>query len=130
MSDEALVTRRALLAGAAVAAVADCVGVDGKMVEAAARRFVPLPHRVQALGEIDGVAYVNDSKATNLAAMAAAACCTAAGPCRSSTTPPTSDLWSRSGETILSATAPPSSAAMAAACSGGVAVRVGTGGIP
>jgi UDP-N-acetylmuramoylalanine--D-glutamate ligase len=58
--------------GAAVAAVADQLGIPMEFVEQTARGFKPLPHRLQKIGEIDGVAYVNDSKATNLAAVAAA----------------------------------------------------------
>ncbi len=58
--------------GAAVAAVTVAAGIPREAVEAAARQFKPLPHRMQKLGEIDGVGYINDSKATNLAAMAAA----------------------------------------------------------
>jgi len=58
--------------GAAVVAVAHACGVEFAVAEAAARRFEPLPHRLQRLGEIGGVAYVNASKATNLAATAAA----------------------------------------------------------
>jgi UDP-N-acetylmuramoylalanine--D-glutamate ligase len=58
--------------GAAVAAVAAVCGIPHDVASAAARLFEPLPHRLQRVGEIDGVAYVNDSKATNLSAMAAA----------------------------------------------------------
>ena len=58
--------------GAAVSAVLSAVEVDLEFMETAARSFVPLPHRMQALGSIDGVEYINDSKATNLAAMATA----------------------------------------------------------
>ena len=65
--------------GAAVAAVAYSAGVPYKAVESAARGFQPLPHRLQYVGEQDGVIYINDSKATNMAAVAAAlqACGTA-----------------------------------------------------
>jgi len=56
--------------GAAVAAVAQACGIPYSMATKAARCFEPLPHRLQQVGEIGGVAYVNDSKATNLAAMA------------------------------------------------------------
>ncbi|MCK4564442.1 MAG: UDP-N-acetylmuramoyl-L-alanine--D-glutamate ligase [Verrucomicrobia bacterium] len=56
--------------GASVAAVAQACGVPCSVAADAARRFEPLPHRLQRVGEIGGVAYVNDSKATNLAAMA------------------------------------------------------------
>lgn len=59
-------------AGAAVAAVAATAGVSLKVVEQVARQFVALPHRMQKLGKMDGVEYINDSKATNLAALAAA----------------------------------------------------------
>ncbi len=59
-------------AGAAVAAVADACGVPFQTAEAAARDFEPLPHRLQRVGKLDGVAYINDSKATNLAAVATA----------------------------------------------------------
>ena len=55
--------------GAVGIAVADACGVPRAVAEKAARNFEPLPHRLEKLGEIDGVAYVNDSKATNLAAM-------------------------------------------------------------
>jgi UDP-N-acetylmuramoylalanine--D-glutamate ligase len=58
--------------GAAVVAVADACGVSREAVGAVARRFQPLPHRLERVGESGGVAYVNDSKATNLAATAAA----------------------------------------------------------
>ena len=58
--------------GAAVAAVARFCGIPYGAVEEAAQKFQPLPHRLRTLGEIDGVTYVNDSKATNLAAIAVA----------------------------------------------------------
>ncbi|MEN7972646.1 MAG: UDP-N-acetylmuramoyl-L-alanine--D-glutamate ligase [Verrucomicrobiota bacterium] len=58
--------------GASVAAVADACGVSQEVAAEAAHRFEPLPHRLQRLGTIGGVDYINDSKATNLAAVAAA----------------------------------------------------------
>ena len=58
--------------GAAVAAIADLTGIPGRAVETAARRFAPLPYRMQNLGKIRGVHFINDSKSTNLAAMGAA----------------------------------------------------------
>ena len=58
--------------GAAGVAVAALCGIPSQTVLEAARKFEPLPHRLQQVGAWDGVAYVNDSKATNLAATAAA----------------------------------------------------------
>lgn len=58
--------------GAAVTAVIQACGLAAKEAEIAARSFEPLSHRFQKIAEIDGVTYVNDSKATNLAAMQAA----------------------------------------------------------
>src|SRR5439155_7008145 len=56
--------------GAAAAALAD--GVEIAAVASALRAFEGLPHRMELVREIRGVAYVNDSKATNVAAAAAA----------------------------------------------------------
>ncbi len=58
--------------GAAAAGMAQACGLSFIMLERAVQEFKPLPHRLQRLGEIDGVTYINDSKATNLAATAAA----------------------------------------------------------
>ncbi|MCX7590560.1 MAG: UDP-N-acetylmuramoyl-L-alanine--D-glutamate ligase [Kiritimatiellae bacterium] len=60
-----------LNACAAVAATASC-GVDLRVIESAIRSFVPLRHRLEPVGEKNGVRFVNDSKATNLTALAAA----------------------------------------------------------
>jgi len=57
---------------AAVVAALACGGVGPPCAEQAARHFIPLPHRMQPVATINGVAFVNDSKATTLAAMAAA----------------------------------------------------------
>jgi UDP-N-acetylmuramoylalanine--D-glutamate ligase len=59
-------------AGAAVAAVCASCGISPTAVEASARVFEPLPHRTALVAEIKGVKYVDDSKATNIAAMCAA----------------------------------------------------------
>jgi UDP-N-acetylmuramoylalanine--D-glutamate ligase len=59
-----------ITAAAAVAAVAAC-GEDPACVAAAARRFAPLPHRMQEIGRVGGVRFVDDSKATTLSALAA-----------------------------------------------------------
>lgn len=59
-------------AAAAVTAFWEICGLPREILEQAARRFKPLPHRMQTVAEMDGVHYVDDSKATNLAAMCAA----------------------------------------------------------
>jgi UDP-N-acetylmuramoylalanine--D-glutamate ligase len=52
----------------AAAAYAACrtVGLAPRVIEAAFASFKGLPHRSQMIAEIDGVSYVNDSKATNV----------------------------------------------------------------
>ncbi|MEQ8660072.1 MAG: UDP-N-acetylmuramoyl-L-alanine--D-glutamate ligase, partial [Gammaproteobacteria bacterium] len=49
----------------AAAAVANALGVDYPVIARVLREFRGLPHRVESAGEVDGVRYVNDSKATN-----------------------------------------------------------------
>src|SRR5207253_7691970 len=56
--------------GAAATALAD--GVDPGVVREGLREFGGLPHRMELVRERGGVAYVNDSKATNVAAAVAA----------------------------------------------------------
>ena len=46
-------------------------GLNDANIAAAFREFVPLPHRMNAVAEIDGVRYIDDSKATSLAALSA-----------------------------------------------------------
>jgi UDP-N-acetylmuramoylalanine--D-glutamate ligase len=53
------------MAAAAAALVRD---VDPGAVRQALREFRAVPHRLEEVAEIDGVLYVNDSKATNVAA--------------------------------------------------------------
>lgn len=57
---------------AAAAAAAEAEGIGREAIAAALREFPGVPHRLERVGERDGVAYVNDSKATNVAAAAAA----------------------------------------------------------
>ncbi|MBP7830498.1 MAG: UDP-N-acetylmuramoyl-L-alanine--D-glutamate ligase [Kiritimatiellae bacterium] len=59
-------------AAAAVVAAAEACGADAACVERAARVFEPLPHRMETAAESGGVRFINDSKATNIAAMVAA----------------------------------------------------------
>jgi len=71
-SREVLSAHEVPLAGAAgredVAAAAGAAleyGVDANAVRRAAKRFRPLPHRLEVVGRAGGVTYINDSKATN-----------------------------------------------------------------
>ena len=51
---------------AAVAiATAQVLGIGGDVIDAALRTYPGLPHRMERVREVDGVLYVNDSKATN-----------------------------------------------------------------
>jgi UDP-N-acetylmuramoylalanine--D-glutamate ligase len=56
----------------AAAAAALSRGVPGAAVRSALQEFRGVPHRLEHVGEVRGVAYVNDSKATNATAAAAA----------------------------------------------------------
>lgn len=56
---------------AALAAI-EAFGIDPVAVAEAAKDFAPLPHRLQPLGERDGVTWVNDSISTTPLAAAAA----------------------------------------------------------
>ena len=46
-------------------------GLDASAISRAFASFVPLPHRMGLVAEIDGVRYVDDSKATSIAALVA-----------------------------------------------------------
>jgi UDP-N-acetylmuramoylalanine--D-glutamate ligase len=60
-----------LAAAAGVGALFAC-GLDAAEITRGLRAFQPLPHRLQRVAERGGVRFVDDSKATSLAAMAAA----------------------------------------------------------
>lgn len=49
----------------AAAALARSFGVPAAAVRDGLRSFTPAPHRIALVGEVDGVRYVDDSKATN-----------------------------------------------------------------
>ena len=49
----------------AAAAAALACGASPEGVRAGLAAFAPLPHRVEPVGEVEGVRYINDSKATN-----------------------------------------------------------------
>jgi UDP-N-acetylmuramoylalanine--D-glutamate ligase len=54
--------------GASAAALAS--GVPAEAVAGALRSFAGVPHRLEEVGVVDGILYVNDSKATNVSAAA------------------------------------------------------------
>ena len=60
-------------ARAAVAA-ALAMGIERDAIRRGIETFQGLPHRLEVVAEIGGVTYVNDSKATNVAAATAAVC--------------------------------------------------------
>jgi UDP-N-acetylmuramoylalanine--D-glutamate ligase len=55
----------------AASALARCFGVEPADVASGLRQFTPAPHRSTAVAVVDGVAFVDDSKATNPHAAAA-----------------------------------------------------------
>lgn len=57
---------------AAAAAAAAAMGIERGAIAEALRGFAGVPHRLEPVRELDGVLYVNDSKATNVAAASAA----------------------------------------------------------
>lgn len=58
--------------GAAAVELMRAAGLDGERIERAFRLFRPLPHRMQEIARINGVRYIDDSKATSLCALQAA----------------------------------------------------------
>ncbi|MBB6123584.1 UDP-N-acetylmuramoyl-L-alanine--D-glutamate ligase [Sphingobium subterraneum] len=57
---------------AVAAAVARALGIGEAIIERALASYASLPHRMQRVAEVNGVLYVNDSKATNAASTAPA----------------------------------------------------------
>jgi UDP-N-acetylmuramoylalanine--D-glutamate ligase len=55
----------------AAAGLASTVGVDREVIRAALKSFKPGKHRIEIVGEKDGVTWIDDSKATNPHAAAA-----------------------------------------------------------
>ena len=53
---------------AAATAAARAVGVDDASIAEALRTFPGVPHRIELVRELHGIRYVDDSKATNVAA--------------------------------------------------------------
>ena len=56
----------------AAALAAAAAGADPETFDDALAAFGPLPHRMEPVGTVDGVLWINDSKATNVAACACA----------------------------------------------------------
>lgn len=50
----------------AAASAAIALGVDDGAIAKALASFAALPHRIEPLGEVDGIGFYNDSKATNV----------------------------------------------------------------
>jgi UDP-N-acetylmuramoylalanine--D-glutamate ligase len=59
--------RHNLQNGMAAAAVCLALGVDADAVRLGLRSFAGVPHRLEEVAELDGVLFINDSKATNVA---------------------------------------------------------------
>ena len=57
--------------GEVAAALLDAAGLPRDAIARAFADFVPLAHRMQKVAEIKGISYIDDSKATSLAALAA-----------------------------------------------------------
>ena len=72
VADLALAGRAGLANTMAAGLAARLAGAATEAVAGAARDFRPLPHRLERVVERDGVLWVNDSKATNVAAAAGA----------------------------------------------------------
>jgi UDP-N-acetylmuramoylalanine--D-glutamate ligase len=70
--DSALIGPHNAANAAAAAVAAESMGVPRHAIVAGLASFPGVPHRLERVRELDGVTYVNDSKATNVAAAAAA----------------------------------------------------------
>ncbi len=58
-------------AAAAASALLKTEGLSEKEIELGFRNFVPLSHRMQIVGEVHGVTFIDDSKATSISALLA-----------------------------------------------------------
>jgi UDP-N-acetylmuramoylalanine--D-glutamate ligase len=67
---------------AAAAAAARSAGIDDGAIARALESFTGVPHRLELVATVDGVEYVNDSKATNVAAARRALAAYADAPVR------------------------------------------------
>ena len=71
-SDARLLGRHNLANALAALLAATASGASPESARGALRSFAPLPHRLEPVGTFGGVLWVNDSKATNVAAAASA----------------------------------------------------------
>ncbi len=69
MSQLALPGKHNLANALAAATAAHLIGVPNKSIAATMSLFSGVPHRLEPIAEINGVTYINDSKATNLDAV-------------------------------------------------------------
>ncbi len=69
MNQLALPGKHNLANALAAATAAHLMGVPNKSIAATMSQFSGVPHRLELIAEINGVTYVNDSKATNLDAV-------------------------------------------------------------
>lgn len=67
-ADLQLIGRHNLANALAALLAAAAAGADPRAAAAALPSFAPLPHRLEPVGVVEGVRWVNDSKATNVAA--------------------------------------------------------------
>ena len=72
LSEMALIGPHNHANAAAAAAAAASLGIEREAIADGLRSFAGVPHRLERVAEVDGVLYVNDSKATNVAAASAA----------------------------------------------------------
>ncbi len=72
VADLPLAGRAGLANTMAAGLAARLAGAGAEAIAAAARAFRPLPHRLERVAERNGILWVNDSKATNVAATAGA----------------------------------------------------------
>ena len=69
MNQLALPGKHNLANALAAATAAHLMGIPNKLISATMSQFSGVPHRLESIAEIDGVTYINDSKATNLDAV-------------------------------------------------------------
>lgn len=69
LANTKLATGAGCLNGAAAILAARCFGCDQQGIQLGLEKYEPLGHRMELVGELDGVKYYNDSKATNTGAV-------------------------------------------------------------